>query len=200
MNLYCTPQEAIGVIGAMAFLGAALACFFLPALGDLYGRYNVFMVTSVLQLPLYIANNYTANLGTLYVVCFFFGVALIGRFTCGFVLLTESLCKTHKAIVGTVLLTMDVAATMYVTVYIKFIAHNTQSLIWIGMALNLISLVANMWSVETPAWLLSVGDVEQAKKNLCYIAKFNGVEGYELSNLVPDPEEEDAQTSDANES
>ena len=199
MNLYCTPVEAIGVIGAMAFLGAALACFFLPALGDLYGRYNVFMVTSVLQLPLYIANNYTTNIGTLYVVCFFFGVALIGRFTCGFVLLTESLCSSHKAIAGTVLLTMDVAATLYVTVYIRFIAHNTQSVIWIGMALNIISFIANLWSVETPAWLLAVGDIEQAKKNLRYIAKFNGVQDYSLFNLVPDPEEGDAESDNTRE-
>ena len=48
MNLTCTPGEAIGVLGAMAFMGCALACFFLPVLGDLYGRYNVYMVTSVL--------------------------------------------------------------------------------------------------------------------------------------------------------
>ena len=160
LNLYCAPAEAIGVMGAMAFMGCALACFFLPALGDLYGRYSVFMVTSVLQLPLYIANNYTSSLGTLYVIIFFFGVALIGRFTTGFVLVTESLCNKHKALFGTVFLTMDVAATLYVTFYIRYISNNTQSIIWIGMALNIISLIANFWTVETPAWLLSVGDVE----------------------------------------
>ena len=187
MNLYCAPGIAIGVMGAMAFMGCALACFFLPALGDMYGRYNVFMVTSVLQLPLYVANNYTTSLGTIYVIIFFFGVALIGRFTCGFVLITECCCNKHKALAGTALLTMDVAATLYVTFYVRFISNNCESIIWIGMALNVISLIANFWNVETPAWLLSVGEVEQAKKNLAYIAKWNGVQDFSIVHLLPDP-------------
>ena len=162
-------------MGAMAFMGCALACFFLPALGDMYGRYNVFMVTSVLQLPLYVANNYASSLGTLYVIIFFFGVALIGRFTCGFVLLTESLCNKDKALAGTALLTMDVAATLYVTFYLRFISINCETLIWIGFVFNVVSFIANLWNVETPAWLLSVGEIERAKKSLAYIAKWNGV-------------------------
>ena len=57
------------------------------------------------------------------------------------------------------------------------------------MALNVISLIANFWNVETPAWLLSVGEVEQAKKNLAYIAKWNGVQDFSIVQLLPDPEE-----------
>ena len=57
------------------------------------------------------------------------------------------------------------------------------------MALNVISLIANFWNVETPAWLLSVGEVEQAKKNLAYIAKWNGVQDFSIAHLLPDPEE-----------
>ena len=55
------------------------------------------------------------------------------------------------------------------------------------MALNVISLIANFWNVETPAWLLSVGEVEQAKKNLAYIAKWNGVQDFSIVHLLPDP-------------
>ena len=43
------------------------------------------------------------------------------------------------------------------------------------MVLNVVSFIANLWNVETPAWLLSVGEIEQAKKSLAYIAKWNGV-------------------------
>ena len=59
------------------------------------------------------------------------------------------------------------------------------------MVLNVVSFIANLWNVETPAWLLSVGEVEKAKKNLAYIAKWNGVSDYHIVNLVPDPEETD---------
>jgi len=42
LDLYCTPKEYIGFIGALAFAGAAIACFFLPILGDKYGRWIIF--------------------------------------------------------------------------------------------------------------------------------------------------------------
>jgi len=42
LDLFCQP---VGLIGAYAFLGAALSCLFLPALGDKYGRYPVFQTT-----------------------------------------------------------------------------------------------------------------------------------------------------------
>ena len=48
VNMQCTPKAAVGIIGAMAFLGAAIGCFFLPVMGDIYGRYNVFMAVSFL--------------------------------------------------------------------------------------------------------------------------------------------------------
>ena len=190
MNLYCTPGEAIGVVGAMAFMGCALACFFLPVLGDLYGRYNVYMMTSLLQLPLYIAALYTHLLGVTYIVTFYFGVALIGRFTCGFVLLTESMCNKSKAWVGTALLVGDVVATLYVTFYLRYISVSVKPIIWVGFALNLFSLIASFWNVESPAWLVSVGEIEKAIKHVKYIGKFNGVTDLQISNLLPDPEPE----------
>lgn len=46
MNLQCTPKSYIGLIGSLAFVGAAISCFFLPAAGDVYGRYATYMVVS----------------------------------------------------------------------------------------------------------------------------------------------------------
>lgn len=44
-NLNCLPSLYLGILGGIAFLGAALACFFLPQLADSFGRYPIFMVT-----------------------------------------------------------------------------------------------------------------------------------------------------------
>ena len=145
MNLYCEPAEAIGVIGAMAFMGCALACFFLPMLGDLYGRYSVYMITSFLQLPLYLMAAKTGSIGVVYVAVFLFGVALIGRFSTGFVLLTESMPNSHKAVAGTALLIGDVVATLYVTFFIRYISINVEIIIWVGFSLNVFSLIASCW-------------------------------------------------------
>ena len=132
---------------------------------------------------------YASSIGSLYVACFFFGLALIGRFTCAFVLLTESLCERHKVLTGTLLLTMDAAATMYVTAYIRYVTINAQSLIWIGFTLNLISFIFNLWSCENPAWLVEVGEIEHAIKNLNYIAKFNGITNLNVTNLIANADE-----------
>ena len=89
LDMYCTPKEYIGFIGAMAFAGAAIACFFLPILGDKYGRWIIFEITMGIQIPLYLMALTTRSLWVIYFLCFYLGVTLIGRFTCGFVLLTE---------------------------------------------------------------------------------------------------------------
>ena len=95
MNLYCTPKKYIGAIGSFAFSGAMIACLFLPRLADKFGRFSVYMATIILQLPLYIMTNMAKTLMLQYIVSFFLGVATIGRFTSGFVLLTESVSKKH---------------------------------------------------------------------------------------------------------
>jgi len=45
--LICTPKSYIGYFGALAFAGAAIGCFFMPALGDKYGRWFIFQVTMI---------------------------------------------------------------------------------------------------------------------------------------------------------
>ena len=107
------------------------------------------------------------------------------------------MCNKNKAVVGTTLLTMDVMATLYVTFYLRFIDISVKPIIWIGFSLNIISLIASFWNVESPAWLLSVGEVEKAKKNIMYMAKWNGVTDLQITNLVPDPEPRDEDDVDS---
>jgi MFS family permease len=89
LDLYCAPAASIGYIGAFAFVGATLACFVLPVAGDKFGRWTVFQIIMVAQCPLYLLALTTRHLAVVYFLCFYVGVTLIGRFTCGFVLLTE---------------------------------------------------------------------------------------------------------------
>ena len=92
-------------------------------------------------------------------MCFFFGVCLIGRFTCAFLLLEESVTEKHKVWIGTFFLTMDAVATWYVTFYIRYISVNVISVIAIGLTLNLISFIGNLFSRENLAWLVEVGEI-----------------------------------------
>ena len=151
-------------MGACAFLGAALACFFLPFWSDKYGRFNVFVISCAGQIPLYVLANTTGSIGVVYVLTFYLGVALIGRFTCGFILLTECLCKTNQSTWGTVLMVGDCVATLYITFYLRFISNDIHYLIWVGFGLNILTVLLAFFLVESPAWLVSVGEIERAKK------------------------------------
>ena len=123
--MQCVKGEYIGLIGAMAFAGVAISCFFIPALGDKYGRLRVFVVNIFLQLPLYLMANFTNHLGVVYVACFYLGMGLIGRFTCGFVLLTESLPKKHQMLGGSLYAIGDVTATLYITFFLRYISNSS---------------------------------------------------------------------------
>ena len=90
MSLQCVPQDYIGFIGSFGFTGAVLSCMILPVFADTFGRYSVYLVTITLQLPIYVLNNTAKTLIPEYIVSFLLGVALLGRFTAGFILLLES--------------------------------------------------------------------------------------------------------------
>ena len=47
LGMYCTKNAFIGLIGAYAFAGSAVACLVLPVLGDKIGRLPVFLATQV---------------------------------------------------------------------------------------------------------------------------------------------------------
>jgi len=156
LDMYCTPKEYIGFIGALAFGGAALACFFLPVLGDKYGRWIIFQITMGIQIPLFLLALFTRNLAIVYFLCFFLGVTLIGRFTCGFVLLTELCPERYGTFVGTALMCGDSAATLYITFYYRFISKDSYPIFWVGLFLNVLTFFTTMFVPESAKWLISV--------------------------------------------
>jgi len=179
----CMPKAYVGLIGAMAFLGAALSCFVVPALGDKYGRYTAWYITIWLQLPLYIGANLTDHLGVVLVMCFFLGFGLIGRFACGFLLFTESVPEKNSATFGTMFMVFDVLATLYVTFFLRYISNSSTDLIWIGFVLNVIACIVGWWVQESPVWLVSIDRKDEAIKRLNFIAKMNGVKDFFIDDL-----------------
>ena len=175
LNMTCMSKKYIGFLGAFAFLGAGLSCFFVPALGDKYGRYKVWYTTIFCQLPIYFMANLSDNIGVIYVATFYLGMGLIGRFACGFVLLTELLPEKHQAMGGTATMIGDIMATLYISLFLRYISTNCSILIWIGFSLNVLAVILAFWLVESPEWLLASGNKEGAIEALKKIAKINGV-------------------------
>lgn len=122
LNMYCTDGKYVGMIGAMAFLGSAIACGILPILGDKIGRYPVFIITQAFQIPMFLGAIFTSSIGFVYFAVFFLGFCLIGRFTCGFVLFVELLPEANKAISGAAILIGYSISLIEVTAYYAFIS------------------------------------------------------------------------------
>jgi hypothetical protein len=129
------------------------------------------------------------------VLVFWIGVGLIGRFTTGFVLLTEVLPKRHKAVWGTMMMVGDTAATLYITAYLA-INPDATFMVWLGFAFNIISFIGIYFLTESPAWLVSVGRIQDAKRVLEKIARINGVEDFRILGLKKDQEKYDDDTKE----
>lgn len=188
LDLFCTDSKYIGLMGAAAFGGAFLACLFLPAASDKYGRWVVFQLTMLCQLPLFVAALATRNLVVIYILCFYVGVCLIGRFTCGFVLLTECTPAKYHVAAQTSLMVGDAAATLYLTIYYRFISIHSYPIFWVSFSLNLLTAVVAFFYKESPQWLMSQNRYDEARASFSYIAKFNGVSDFKLVSFSQETE------------
>ncbi len=154
VNGYCTPSIYIGLSGALVFAGVAISCFFAPAFGDKFGRRIVWMISCSLNIPLLLASNVTIHLGVINLALFYLGLAHIGRYICAYILLTESVPKRHQALAGTALMTADVLATLYISIFLRFISHDVKNLIWVAFALCIVSSLLSFLTIESPSWLV----------------------------------------------
>ena len=154
LNGYCTPSLYIGLSGALAFAGIAVSCFFVPKFGDKYGRKIVWMISCALNIPLLLGANLTDHLGMINFLIYYLGMAHIGRYICAFILLTEATPKRHQALVGTALMTSDVLATLYISIFLRFISNDANKLVWLAFSLCIVASLLSLLTLESPSWLV----------------------------------------------
>lgn len=49
----------------------------------------------------------------------------------------------------------DVAATLYITLFLRYISNNANTIIWIGFSLNVLACILGLLIVESPSWYVS---------------------------------------------
>lgn len=114
---------------------------------------------------------------------------MIGRFTCGFVLLTELVPERYQTFVGTALMCGDSAATLYLTFYYRFISKKSYAIFWVGLFLNILTFITTLFVPESVKWLISVKQYRRAKEGLYRIAKFNGITDFQMNSFKKEEEE-----------
>jgi MFS family permease len=91
----CSSGIQFGLLGSMFFIGWVVSLFFVPYLGDKYGRKWLYVVGMWLTVVIYFGILLTHSIVTTIVLMFFYGVANGMRNSLGFVYMLEFVCEKH---------------------------------------------------------------------------------------------------------
>jgi MFS family permease len=166
------------LIATSAMIGTAISCLFIPRLGDLYGRWPVYVFALTLQLPIYCAACLFTKTLYMIIICFFLGPVIIGRMACGFLLLLEIMPRRHQPMVGASLMVAEGACLIIWTGYFVWISKNAFWFLWFTIILNLIGLIGCAYLTESPRYLYGMERFEDCRKTLKVIATRNGIQNY----------------------
>jgi MFS family permease len=178
LKLGCKPKKATALIVMAVFAGSAIGCLFMPRLGDLLGRKPVFCWSLALQAPLLAFFLYIYNLKILYIGCFFFGICVVGRMSCGFLLMMELVPTANQAAVGAALMVAEGSVQIIWTVYFLVISQNSRYFLVLIVALNVITGILCFLTTESPRYLYSTNQFERCEEALMKIARWNGATNY----------------------
>lgn len=117
LDLMCKPRRATAFVSMAVFAGSAIGCLFVPRLGDLMGRKPIFCISLAIQAPLLASISFLRGLKVIYTVCFIFGICVIGRMACGFLLMMELVPTKNQATVGAALMVAEGSVQILWTIY-----------------------------------------------------------------------------------
>lgn len=107
LDLVCKPKAVTAKIAMGAFLGIFIGVIFIPRLGDIFGRKPLFLGALWLSLPILLLMIISRRVLLVMIGAFVIGFCIIGRMSCGFVLLMESVERKHAAKVGSVIMVAE---------------------------------------------------------------------------------------------
>ena len=89
MDLYCTDESEMGLIGSMFLFGCFLGSFILPRCADLVGRKPMFLLGLTIYLGVVVGCLFCKTLWLCYVLMFMGGICETGRYYVAYVYLVE---------------------------------------------------------------------------------------------------------------
>ena len=117
LDLMCKPRRATAFVSMAVFAGSAIGCLFVPRLGDLLGRKIIFCTALAVQAPVLASITLMKGLKIIYTACFIFGICVIGRMACGFLLMMELVPAKNQAAVGAGLMVAEGSVQILWTIY-----------------------------------------------------------------------------------
>lgn len=174
MDLTCTGDFKMSLIGSMFFIGCFAGSFVLPRAADVYGRKPLFLIGLSLYIVVVIALYFVRSLGWLYFLLFLGGVSETGRYYVAYVYCVEMMPERVQNATGLYIFLVFGFAMTYIALQFWFITKDCYVNNWIALGLALLSLVlVTTWLPESPRYLFSRKEFAKAKKVIHQIAKTN---------------------------
>lgn len=173
LDLTCVAEWEIGMIGAAFGVGWCVTLLWLPSFADKNGRKHIYWFAMLLDFFLYTGLLVTDNLGVLILLMSLFGMLSSIRIQVGFVYLMEIVPRSFQSHTTSVWSVQEALIYALSTIYFWKISKDWFWFCLVGYVWNLISIVFLVWVPESPRYLVSVGKLEDARKALAEIAKWN---------------------------
>ena len=178
-DLLCVEKLRIGLIGTIFYAGVITFVIVIPWLADSYGRRYPYIASMVVFLLLTIGIYLADDLTTLYVLLFFLGGTFGGRTIVAINYLLEFFDNRLRDIIIVVRMGLGSLLIIIFTIGLQFGSRDYHVMGWTlyGLAVAA-ALVIFILVPESPQYLEERGegtDYDQARTNLTYVARFNGV-------------------------
>ena len=122
LDLYCTPQAKIGMLGSFLFAGILFSMFFIIPLSDKYGRKPMLILNAALGTVVQGAFLLYYDLYFFYFLMFLMGVAAALNPCVGYVYILEVVSKQHEAKIITLSQIGEGIPTLIGPLYFMFVS------------------------------------------------------------------------------
>lgn len=143
-----------GAIVSSYFMGFITTLFFVPRLGDVYGRKNIIMISLVTNLTASILMLATSSLRVFYACMFINGASLSGRLSVGVVYMQELMPSKYRVLAGTLFSALQSLCAILGVFYFSVVSTNAFSFIVCCPIFLALSIVIYLGLPESPLYLL----------------------------------------------
>ncbi|CAI2364771.1 unnamed protein product [Moneuplotes crassus] len=174
LELYCYSDFMIGLLGSIAFLGFAFSGLGLKQ-SDRFGRKKTILVGTLLSFISIGMMFFWRNLYAKYVGLLIFGFISFKDFAI-YILVVESLPKKSQIYAASWVLSADPLLTVIpATIFLMAGGKQLQHFYIAGLVMSVLSFFLTLMVPESPKYLLEKGKYGELRKNLAFMARFNGV-------------------------
>mmetsp|Transcript_29041 Transcript_29041/g.21607 ORF Transcript_29041/g.21607 Transcript_29041/m.21607 type:complete len:210 (+) Transcript_29041:194-823(+) len=194
MDLYCLSEFQIGLIGSMFLVGTFVASFFLPRLGDIYGRKVIFLFGLSLYIAVTIGFIFCTNVYLLYALLFIGGISETGAYYLAYVYCVEFIPVKFQNLAGLGIFLIMAFLKIFDATYFWKISKEWVNMAYMAMGACVVAIVmCFIFLSDSPPFYYSNKKFDLARKTLFKMQIMNGIK--EIKEFKFDTEVEEGEKS-----